>query len=715
LTTENRIDFPLNVGWSSFDHQYAASDSNGHIWVLSHAGDLEEFWRDGASGWHSYRHRFSHGNPSLGDFDFNSHSRIAATFSFDAAGHLWLARADKQFAITCYEIQSESDPSRNADMGRSRLKELLTIPFPKRIHSFVVEGNKRLWVNLYSSQGMEVIDLLNNNKVIRRFSDKDGFPTNYVRDLFQDSHGNIWGSTLGSGVIRLAERDVENGRFKEFSIKDGMPGVSTVQPIEDRPGNILVGVNNKGLALINGDSVKTLSMTEGLPSNYISCMTVDLLGRIWLGTGIGMVCETAQGSWRFKNDQSLLEAPTSACGTTKDGLLWWVTPNKLSVYDYLSEPKSSLPPPVQIRGMKVNGAPTELTEAAAFTYHQNDVEIEFIGISLKDPEAIRYQYRLLGTEGEWNTSTRSTSILYGNLSPGSYTFEVKAINGEGVESISPAMVMFTIMPPYWRRWWFYSSASTIVALLIYAGYRSRVQRLLREQKLSRDFSLQLISSQEDERKRVARELHDDLGQELIVISNRARRGLKSASEGQTKSQLDLIVSTASRALESVRAIAYNLSPYHLDQVGLTAAIKGMVERMTESTNVRFALTLDHVDSRFSKEVEIHLFRIAQECVNNIAKHSQASEAWIRMTVPGGTIEIEIGDNGKGFDPSPARGALITHRGFGLSGLRERVRLLAGTILIVSSPGKGTRLLFSIPCGKDPSPGSAGVDDREKTR
>lgn len=707
LNKPNRIVFPLGKLWDTYHHQFAASDSNGHIWVLTD-GDLLEFWKDRERTWHSYRHPFSEGDPYNPNEYYGAHE-TAAAFTFDHAGRLWVAQALENRVMICFEIQLETS---GADSGRSRLTLAATVPMEEAVKSFVVDKNNRLWANFWNQKGLAVIDVQHGNKLVRTFTESDSFPVNYVREMFEDSRGNIWGSTFRDGVVRIAESDLERGQFRRFSVRDGLPEMSTFPIIEDHSGNILVGTNNGGMAIFHGDSIETFSVMNGLPSNNTSCMAIDWLGRIWLGTPTGMVHETTPHSWIFSSDQSFYEVQPSGCGVTQDGLLWWASLGGLSVYDYLREPTFSIAPPIQIKDIKVNGERVFPGESLVLDYDQNNLEIDFIGISLKDPE-IRYRYRLVGSEERWSPPTSNASITFGSLSPGGYAFQVMAINVDGVHSSAPATLMFSIRPPYWREWWFFALAALTGFSMLYFGYRRRVQNLVHERQISQKFSRKLIESQEQERKRVARELHDNLGQELIIIANRARKGLKVASEHQARDQFDLISKGASGALESVREIAYNLSPYHLDQVGLTGSIRGMVNNLGSLSDIRFELKFNDEELMFPKEFEIHLYRITQECVNNIVKHSGATEATIDIGRIDGMLRIEVSDNGKGFPPDSMSTRTGIQQGFGLRGLDERVKLLNGVMMIDSSKGNGTRIRIVIPMNQIRSDDSLHSGGKEK--
>jgi len=209
-------------------------------------------------------------------------------------------------------------------------------------------------------------------------------------------------------------------------------------------------------------------------------------------------------------------------------------------------------------------------------------------------------------------------------------------------------------------------------------------------------SRKLIEAQERERKRIAAELHDSLGQHLVVIKNLALISLKNGlGEGRARAQIDEISAEASQALSEVREISYNLRPYQLDRLGLTKAIEAIVKKASWASSIVFAAEIAAIDGLFPKDSEIHFYRIVQEWVNNLVKHSQATEARVAVRRAAGGLVLTIRDNGRGFTPE----AVASDRsagGFGLIGLSERAQLLGGKLAIQSAPGQGAMINIDIP-------------------
>jgi signal transduction histidine kinase len=148
----------------------------------------------------------------------------------------------------------------------------------------------------------------------------------------------------------------------------------------------------------------------------------------------------------------------------------------------------------------------------------------------------------------------------------------------------------------------------------------------------------------------------------------------------------------------VRAIAYNLRPLHLDRLGLTAVIEEMVEKMSTASGIQFFTDVAPLDGLFTKDGEINFYRVIQESVNNIVKHSQATKANVEILCENGAVQVTVRDNGRGFVAASSTDSIrppVT-RGLGLVGIAERVRILGGSHTILSAPGQGTTLSITIP-------------------
>jgi signal transduction histidine kinase len=220
-----------------------------------------------------------------------------------------------------------------------------------------------------------------------------------------------------------------------------------------------------------------------------------------------------------------------------------------------------------------------------------------------------------------------------------------------------------------------------------------VALLKKEQNVKEEFARQLLASQELERKRLATELHDGLGQELLIIKNKALLGIQSGELSEQKRFLEEISDTVTESLDAASEMAYNLHPFQLDRLGLTKAIHALVRRAETSSPIGFSHFIDNIDGVLPKAHEINLYRILQESLNNILKHSDATEVAVSLQHSEHVISIAVQDNGKGFDVEEKR--RLREHGLGLAGLYERARIIGGILNIHSRQGGGTHLSLEI--------------------
>jgi signal transduction histidine kinase len=252
-------------------------------------------------------------------------------------------------------------------------------------------------------------------------------------------------------------------------------------------------------------------------------------------------------------------------------------------------------------------------------------------------------------------------------------------------------------PPWWT--WKRAAAliGTLLTVLLVALLWVHLlrRRLERQQATQLAFSQQILERLEGERRRIAVNLHDSLGQVLLVIKNQALLGMQRTPDDPARQRLGEISGAASQALEEVRQITHGLRPYQLDRLGLTQAIRTAVSLASDNSSISFASKIESIDQMFDKDSEIHVYRIVQEAITNVIKHSGATEATVVVKNRGTAVSISIRDNGRGFDADSKRSPEALDLGYGLTGIAERVRILGGTVAIDSKPGEGTTVAVEI--------------------
>ena len=243
-------------------------------------------------------------------------------------------------------------------------------------------------------------------------------------------------------------------------------------------------------------------------------------------------------------------------------------------------------------------------------------------------------------------------------------------------------------------------ASLAIGLLIslYAGrLESQLQQQLRTNEQStrdlQSLSARLMTAQEEERRNVARELHDEVGQALTAVQvelSLAERRLNTVGYGSEVGEAQKITHSA---LQTVRDMSQLLHPAALDDLGLSAAVEWQARAFEARHAIRVDVTQDDIPQRLPREVEVAAYRIVQEALTNVAKHSGATACQIVLARSDGRLQIVVEDDGAGFDASDVR---VQGRGLGLVGMRERAALLSGQVTFDSQPGVGTRVTARLP-------------------
>jgi ligand-binding sensor domain-containing protein/signal transduction histidine kinase len=569
--------------------------------------------------------------------------------------------------------------------------------------------------NLWISTPGQGLTLFRQGR-FRSFDTRDSLADNEVTALYESREGRLWVGTRNGGISRF---ETETQRFTTWTAKDGLPGDQVLAFYEDRAGSLWIGTNGGGLRRFKDGRFTAITVRDGLYDNrtfQILSDTEDDSGDLWLSSNRGIfrvslrgLNEFAEGrhqsvtSFAYGVADGMLSRECNGASPagwkTRDGRLWFPTVKGVVAID--PRLRNSQPSLVAIERVILDRAPLPTGQPVRIRPEQENLEIEYTGINWRRPQQIRFKYQLAGFNQDWVEAGARRTAYFSQLPPGDYTFKVIADNGEGVWNEEGASVRVVVLPPFYRTPWFVGITIVGLAVIGFALYQRRVAGLKREQTAQQEFSRRLIVSQESERRRIAAELHDSLGQQLLIIKNRAALGEQFATDrSQTREQFDEITLSAAKAIGEVRAIAYNLRPLNLERLGLTAVIEEMIENVSGAVGIQFSMDIEPLDNLFPPEDEISFYRIIQESVNNIVKHSRATKANIEIWREDGELHAAVRDNGSGFDP----GAVTNgggSRGLGLTSISERVRMLGGTYTINSTAQQGTMLDIKVPISGPP--------------
>lgn len=567
----------------------------------------------------------------------------ATDFASDKKGNFWIATEEGLFVY-----KDDRETAHYTVKDGLRNDKIITLHFDR---------NDNLWLGTYD--GLSVF----KEEKFTNFADVENSPKGFVRAIYEDADGVLWFGTYGDGLIRY-----KDGKFFNYRVEHGLFNNGVFAILEDDRGNFWMS-SNRGIHRVSRQELSDFADGKIPKLNSVSYDEKD-----------GMLNAECNGG------------RIPAAIKTKDGKLWFATMGGVAIVDPEAEKLNPNPPPVVIENVSVDRKPADFQiskSAVELLPGQSNVAIEYTGLSLTKSEQIKFKYKLEGLQENWVEAGTKRTVDFSYLPAGDYTFRVIAANANGVWNTEGTSLKIIVHPYFYQTFWFRVLAALATAVIIGLIYHNRISHLRKIAETKTAFSRQLIESQEAERKRIAAELHDGLGQSLVVIKNRAMLGIKKNDDKErVAKELDNIFESASQGLEEVREITNNLRPQLLDRLGLTKAINAMLKRI--SGVIEIESEIDSIDKIFNENEEIGIYRIIQESLNNVIKHAEATRAKVQITRTENLVLIKIKDNGKGFNVEDSKKS-----GLGLVGLKERSQLLNGELLIDSKIGEGTKIEIKI--------------------
>ena len=238
---------------------------------------------------------------------------------------------------------------------------------------------------------------------------------------------------------------------------------------------------------------------------------------------------------------------------------------------------------------------------------------------------------------------------------------------------------------------------TIIALELY--WREKQKTIMAEREEERQIYMsQIFKAQEDERRRIAQELHDDTTQELLVLANSTQNLVTASADMnnmEMKEKAEWIRDRILKVSEGVRRLSLDLRPSVLDDIGLVPALRWLAERMVRETNIGAKIITRGAIRNLQSETEVIIFRMIQEALNNVRRHSNATEAVVTLKFDTTSLKITVRDNGKGFSLSKTLSTLTSDGKLGIIGMQQRAQLINGTVDIQSQSGRGTSISIAL--------------------
>jgi len=575
---------------------------------------------------------------------------------------------------------------------------------------------------LWAGTRVGTLQLITNG-VITTFTKAHGLSGSAITVLLPARSGGLWVGTENGQVLRS-----DAGRFNMVDEVRPSPGHSILALHEDAKGRLWIGTAGAGLVCWTGQRSRVWTPQNGLPDDGVHGVLEDTQGDLWLATASGIyrvshgdVQEALPSAGRLRC-KLMFETKASPAKVVNlgwpravqsaEGSLWFATCEGVLSVDADGEDTDKLPPPVYIEDILVNGESLlpDAQRASSLSKHGTanarlsaglrSLEFRFTALSFVAPEKLRFRHKLEGFDEDW-VDTSKRQVAYGRLPYGDYRFRVAARYADGAWNEATTPFAFQVPTPLWRTpgamaayiLMIVAAVAGIVRLVSHRRLRHRLARLEQQQALER------------ERMRIAQDMHDDIGSKLTKISFLSERAkVESANQGPIAGQIESIASTSRELLQTLDEIVWAVNPHNDTLEHLAAYLAQYASEYFLNTAVECELRLPRQmpDHPVSAEARHNLFLAFEEALNNVLKHSGASKVRVEMNLNSARFEINVTDDGVGFEVTTAPAAKSESApgerrgGNGLINMRQRLVDVGGLCEIRSQRGQGTTVSLRIP-------------------
>ncbi|HEU6447451.1 MAG TPA: two-component regulator propeller domain-containing protein [Verrucomicrobiae bacterium] len=544
----------------------------------------------------------------------------------------------------------------------------------------------------------------------------DGSPLPAFRALTETPDGTVWAGADDGALYRC-----QTNGLTAFHPKDALADQPIVSLYSDRSGVIWAGTFRGGLLRFSSGVFKRITSKQGLSVDVISQILEDDSGRLWLGTHQGIYCVSkaelnacADGRAHSVNfitygplDAGLPTLECSdgyqpACWRDADGVLWfstargaiWVKPDQAMSH--------SPPPPVIVEELRVDGEKVNLRQKKIIIPPgHRQFDFRFTALNFDAPDKVRFRYKIDGFDSDWVDANTLRTAHYPNLPPNTYYFHVIACDNEGVWNDEGAGIAFTVEPYFYQTIWFKILVGFAIAGIIAFAVRKIATRKYKAR-------LRLLEQQhaiERDRTRIAKDIHDDIGAgltQITLLTELARR-----QPEQTSENLSRISDSARQLTRAMDEIVWAVDPQHDTFEGLLDYISAYAEDFLRVAGIPCRMDLPAIlpAMHIEAEVRYNLFLALKETLNNVVKHAQATEVWLRLRLEHHGFSMIVEDNGMGLSGVSGATAAGKDRiisGAGFSNLEQRLKNIGGHCSIFDT-GHGTRVVMTVKLKNATSP------------
>ncbi|HXG00342.1 MAG TPA: triple tyrosine motif-containing protein, partial [Bacteroidota bacterium] len=491
--------------------------------------------------------------------------------------------------------------------------------------------------------------------------------------VFEDSKKRLWVGTFGGGLGLFNRASQTFVRYQQREGDTASLGSNLVYAItEDAQGYLWVGTFAGGLNRFDPTTgtFQRYTQRDGLPNNFVKVALTDHNGLLWISSdrGISRYDPKAHTFTNYTTTDGLHGNVflSGAYCKTRDGMFIFGGMSGATAFYPDSVRTISIPPPVAITSFLVYDQPYPLEQPAyaarsvALSHDQNFLAFEFSALDFTASSRNRYRYKLEGLDTGWVEAGTQRLARYTHLPPGAYTFRVIGSNKDGVWNVTGASLAITIAPPFWGTWWFRLTALAAVIAVGIGLYNYRVNRLLEIERL---------------RVRIASDLHDDIGSSLTKISLQSELIQEGIEPSEIPTYLKNIATMSRDLVTAMSDIVWSIDARNDTIENLIEKMKSFGGGTLSAKDIRFQLAYSGLDLKKKIPVDVreNLYLIFKEAINNIAKHSAASNVNVSLRNDADGFRMFIVDDGIGWEGTRKP------TGHGTRNMKMRAERLGGSI------------------------------------
>lgn len=531
-----------------------------------------------------------------------------------------------------------------------------------------------------------------------RLMSPSGNPWNPVANgAGMDSDKGLWVSTSTS-IYKIANTMEATAEVMHWNLDST---IRIYDILVDSQDIIWVATRDHGLQRcmsVSNDSLtcETFDLRHGLAANRIYNLQEDQFNMIWMTTLYGVSCFDKRATLftNYGNNHGIYFPHNMRPGKGKNklGHLFFSEGIGIIRFDPARFQNKSDPPSVYITQFSIDDRPVcsfWADTTITLKWWQRSFSFTISAVNHTHAYMNKYWYKLENFHNDWlRTDHDNLTINFNRMEAGEYAFRARAANHENTINEKGITIRLQLLPPFWETWWFRLACILLVILLIrlYVRYQLDKSREL-EMKLIR----KEIETQTEERKRIAQDLHDDIGAQLSTLKmyvSALNKDLENKADIQEISEETQQM--ISRTIRDMRHIITELSPQSLATYGYVAAINEFVYYLKKSSDINITIDISHFDSKLGKNEEAALYRITQELFNNTIKHAQAKNILFKIEDRGRESILKYTDDGIGFNQEQVM------KGRGLFNIASRVKFLNGKVQMSSEAGKGFSMVINFP-------------------